>query len=413
MDLVSLMEVILLIFLLGCIAVLLHFKKRNFWLSRKNSILTRKLKRANQKLEAWQLGWDLEKQRFLEALSDAFLLINMQGQVLAANKRARMIFGNIALEGSLLTQYSYNEVLANEVKKALEAERCYTSTFSLGSRDVPFLEQVDGESWWHMDAAPVIGVDGCRRLIIKDITEQYRTEQVRKDFVANASHELRTPLTIIVGYLESLEEEDFFDSACEETGRKIIAIMHKHSLRLQRIVEDMLMISKLESAESAALKESWFDLDDCVEDVLDRLESIFESRRAKLVRNFPGKKLIVFGDRFYWIQIFFNLIENSLKQNSREGLVIEVGAVRDELEKTARIWVKDNGIGIPETHLPYIFKRFYRVEAGSKEIRGTGLGLSIVKRSVEAHNGLINVSSVPGEETRFLMSFPLGRLKMT
>lgn len=407
------MEIALLIVLIGSLSVLIHTRKRNSWLVRKNFVLSKKLKAANRKLEAWQLGWDLEKQRFLEALADAFLLVNMQGQVLAANKKARLLFGNKGLEGCLLSECDYNETLAGEVQKALASEHGYTSTFSLSSHDIPSLEKETGKggSWWLIDAAPVIGVDGCRRLLIRDITDQYRTAQVRKDFVANASHELRTPLTIIVGYLESLEEEAFIDSSYE-MGIKIVRIMRKHALRLQRIVEDMLMISKLESNENNILKERWFDLNKCVVDVYNRLESIFEKKQARLECQFPAGTLEIYGDKFYWIQILFNLIENALKQNKKDNMVIEVGASFDQSARTVRIWVKDNGVGIPEAHLPYIFKRFYRVESEQEDIKGTGLGLSIVKRSVEAHEGVIGVNSILGKETRFVMEFPAERVRM-
>ena len=118
------------------------------------------------------------------------------------------------------------------------------------------------------------------------------------------------------------------------------------------------------------------------------------------------EKLLLQGDRFYWTQVLFNLVENALKQNPHPGLRIEIGL--EAAGSNHRIWVADNGIGIPSADLAHIFRRFYRVEKhhSQQEIKGTGLGLSIVKRAVEAHGGTITVNSVPGRETKFLMTVP-------
>jgi two-component system phosphate regulon sensor histidine kinase PhoR len=112
------------------------------------------------------------------------------------------------------------------------------------------------------------------------------------------------------------------------------------------------------------------------------------------------------GDRFYWTQILFNLVENALKQNPQMPLAVTVGW-REE-EPGLIIWVEDNGVGIPSSDLPFIFRRFYRVEKhhSQEEIKGTGLGLSIVRRAVEAHEGKIEVGSIPGEATRFEITLP-------
>ena len=120
----------------------------------------------------------------------------------------------------------------------------------------------------------------------------------------------------------------------------------------------------------------------------------------------PDPELIIHGDRFYWTQVLFNLVENALKQNPHRGLHIEIGG--EALGETIHIWVSDNGVGIPSADLPHIFRRFFRVEKhhSQQEIKGTGLGLSIVKRAVEAHGGSISVTSVPGSETKFLITVP-------
>ncbi len=143
-----------------------------------------------------------------------------------------------------------------------------------------------------------------------------------------------------------------------------------------------------------------------MKDVLERLESVIQSQKAIVTVNFKDDSLIIQGDRFYWTQVLFNLVENALKQNPYKDLKVEVGS--EESDKYIRIWVSDNGIGIPSSDLTHIFRRFYRVEKhhSQMEIKGTGLGLSIVKRAIEAHDGTISVTSIPGRETKFLMTIP-------
>jgi signal transduction histidine kinase len=143
---------------------------------------------------------------------------------------------------------------------------------------------------------------------------------------------------------------------------------------------------------------------------LERLESVIHRQKAVVTLNLQDENMVLHGDRFYWTQVLFNLVENALKQNPYKDLKIEVGA--DETERQVRVWVSDNGVGIPSADLPHIFRRFYRVDKqhSQMEIKGTGLGLSIVKRAIEAHQGVISVTSMPGRETKFLMTLPKNQI---
>jgi len=240
-------------------------------------------------------------------------------------------------------------------------------------------------------------------ILLRDITKELETEQIRRDFVANASHELRTPLSIISGYLETLNSEGVeLDST---TSRKFLTTMQEHAERISRIVDDMLTISKLENADDLLNRET-FDLIQPIESMIDHLRPLIEENGAKVSIDDGGSPEWPFvGDRYYWDQIFFNLIENALKQNPNPGLKVKV-RLRSENGRY-EISVIDNGAGIPASDLPLIFKRFYRVEKHhAKTIKGTGLGLSIVKRAVEAHYGSITVDSHPGRKTIFQISVP-------
>lgn len=240
-------------------------------------------------------------------------------------------------------------------------------------------------------------------VLLRDITSELETEQIRRDFVANASHELRTPLSIINGYLETMDEEDA--DLNNAMYRRAVVTMRKHGERIARIVDDMLTISKLEDSNDLLNREP-FDLRESVTEMIDQLMPLIEEQHAgvKIVAD-ESQSWVLLGDRFYWDQIFFNLIENALKQNREPGLKIRV---RFRAEKGRFIiTVADDGIGIPSSDLPLIFKRFYRVQKHHAQIvKGTGLGLSIVKRAVEAHHGTISVNSHPGTETEFIMNVP-------
>jgi len=239
------------------------------------------------------------------------------------------------------------------------------------------------------------------------MTDVIQLEQVRKDFVANASHELRTPLAIIHGYLENLLDDDMISDP--EMARRFLLVMRTHTERISRIVEDMLMISRMESGEANALKIEPFLFHSCIMDILERLEAYIRNQRAEMIVTMPDPGLVIQGDRFYWTQVLFNLVENALKQNPNGDLRIEIGC--KQVDENIQVWVSDNGIGIPSDDLPHIFLRFFRVEKhhSQQEIKGTGLGLSIVKRAIEAHGGTIGVASHPGSETRFVITVPKER----
>ncbi|MES2505424.1 MAG: ATP-binding protein, partial [Verrucomicrobiota bacterium] len=239
-------------------------------------------------------------------------------------------------------------------------------------------------------------------LMVYDITEQTLAEQVRKDFVANASHELRTPLTLINGYIETLQSGLIKD---ETALRRCLDVMEKHGKRIIRIIEDMLTISRLENGSSALNLEA-FTARSCAQDALDHLSPMLEGRDARINLDFPPDGGQMVGDRFYWDQVFTNLLENSIKENPNPGLILKVTG--QWFADHCLLTISDNGIGIAAHDLPFVFKRFFRGHKHhSPEIKGTGLGLSIVRRTVEAHGGTIDLTSTPGVETTFRIRVPL------
>ncbi len=349
-----------------------------------------------------------ERNRLLDALGDAFLLVDLDGNIRFANSAAHDLFSHRELVGRPIRETFLDPRLAVALSYCLETGDSTQTRVVLPQQASPRGDlETRGTNAWIIDAARLptpAGSTPLTRVIIRDVTGEHQTEQIRKDFVANASHELRTPMAIINGYLENLLDDEMLKDP--QVARRFLTVMRKHADRISRIVEDMLVISRLESGEAATLKVEPFRLRSCINDVLERLESVIRSQNAEMLIQLSDENVALMGDRFYWTQVLFNLVENALKQNPHPGLRVEIGC--DSPPDCHRIWVADNGIGIPSADLPHIFRRFYRVEKhhSQQEIKGTGLGLSIVKRAIEAHGGTIGVTSVPGRETRFLITIP-------
>ena len=371
--------------------------------------------RASAEIRSLKLGFErelalarAERDRLLDALGDAFLLVDSDSRLRFANAAAHDLFGGRDLVNLTVRETFLDPRLAKALLHCLETGEPVQTQVVLPQQSSPRGDRENrGTNAWLIDAARLPcppGSSPLTRVILRDVTAEHQTEQIRKDFVANASHELRTPMAIISGYLENLLDEDLVEDT--PTARHFLSIMRKHADRISRIVEDMLVISRLESGEAGTLKIEPFHLSACIHDVLERLESVIRSQQAVIQVLIPDDQLVLHGDRFYWTQVLFNLVENALKQNPHPGLQVTIGC--EETDHCCRVWVTDNGSGIPSANLPHIFRRFYRVEKhhSQREIKGTGLGLSIVKRAIEAHGGTISVTSVPGRETKFLITVP-------
>lgn len=382
------------------------------WLFARNG---RQKKRFDQEIQRVKMihneALEAERRRhelLLDGLSDALFLVDHDGYVCYANIAARKMFADRTLIGQAPQAAFPDARFIEAIHQCEQKSKPVVQRIILPQQLSPLGSRENrGVNAWLLDVAPLPAEaypQAKLRVLLRDLTAEYQSEQVRKDFVANASHELRTPLAIIQGYLENLLE----DGGLRDHGQaaRFLAIMSKHTDRVSRIVEDMLVISRLESGEAAALSIEPFEFHSCVQDVLERLEHLIVSQEAKVSFEAVDRSLIISGDRFYWTQVLFNLIENALKQNPRPGLNVIVTAAH--LSDGIHISIADDGIGIPSSHLPFVFKRFYRVDQNhtNSAIKGTGLGLSIVKRAVEAHGGEISVSSIPGRETKFSISLP-------
>jgi two-component system phosphate regulon sensor histidine kinase PhoR len=243
-------------------------------------------------------------------------------------------------------------------------------------------------------AAQLPGDQGGLLAVFVDVTEVRRLESMRREFVANVSHELRTPVTAVRSAAETLQNAAADDPVA---ARAFIGIIERNAERLHDLVEDILDLSRI---ESRGLKLTIEALD--VDRVYDQVLSLFSERAAKrgtVLENEAQEELPrVMADRRALEHVLTNLVDNAVKYCPNS--TIRLRAIAHE--QSVELLVEDNGPGIEARHLPRLFERFYRVDAGrSRDIGGTGLGLSIVKHMVEAMGGSVRVESKPGVGTKF------------
>ena len=259
--------------------------------------------------------------------------------------------------------------------------------------------------WIEASGAPIPSPDGKSQwalFVIHDITNQRNLERVRRDFVANASHELRTPLSIIKGYIETLVDGHLTMSV--EDRDKFLHTIQRHSERLKSIIDDLLVLSRLESA-TPGIKFAPVDLAAFFESLADDYRQRPSAASHSIVIAAPAGLGAISADQEKLTQVFGNLLENALKYTPK-GSTLELGAVPSAANEV-ECFVTDNGPGIPSADLPQIFERFYRVEKGrSRETGGTGLGLSIVKHIVQMHGGRVWAESKEGQGLSIRMRLP-------
>jgi len=240
----------------------------------------------------------------------------------------------------------------------------------------------------------------------EDLTEREQAAQMRRDFVANVSHELRTPLTALIGFIETLQGPARHDQAAID---RFLGIMQSEAARMERLVRDLLSLSRVESEERVRPRDA-VDLASVISSVLHALRPLARDRGCEISFDAPDG-MIVRGHDDQLQQVFTNLIENAIKyggKNNHITITLE-GLLRDATLRAPVILarVRDQGPGIDPLHIPRLTERFYRVDTHrSREMGGTGLGLAIVKHIVNRHRGRLRIASTPGEGSEFTVILP-------
>lgn len=240
-------------------------------------------------------------------------------------------------------------------------------------------------------------------VVIQDITQHVKLDNMQKEFVADVSHELKTPITSIMGYADTLLESEYD----KEMQAKFLGVISSEARRMARLVTDLLVLSRYDN-KKITKEEVEFDLGDLTKKCIERLKFEIEKKNHHVecfvTANVPPVK----ADKYGIERVILNIITNAIKYTPENGIIkVYVGFVYND----AYIKIIDNGIGIPEQDLSRIFERFYRVDkARTREMGGTGLGLSIAKEILDQNNGSIDIKSEVGKGTEIVIRVPTKKL---
>jgi len=341
-------------------------------------------------------------QSVLDNMTSGVVMIGPDGKITLYNREAEQLLGNSVRErvGRSFTEIRQHFELVNLIREVLEHPTTIHEELTVYYPEERLLEI-------HIVPMTMSGDDEQGLLLVlQDVSAIRRLERMRSEFVANVSHELKTPVAAVKGFAETLLAGAMNDP---DTAKSFLTIIQDESDRLNRLIGDILELSKIESRRSP-LQFSPIDLTA----FLGRMSEVLSTEAAKKsieldVQSEEGLFFEADEDRFG--QIVMNLMQNGINYTPEGGKVkvrAEFVESEDGDEELVRITVSDTGIGIPKKDIPRIFERFYRVDkARSRSSGGTGLGLSIVKHLTELHHGTIRVESTVGAGSQFILELPL------
>jgi len=322
---------------------------------------------------------------------EGVLVVDEQGRLQHVNDTARrMLHMSHDVDNRTYVEAIRHPGIVAEIKAVLAGHQSQGLEFSL-IRDVNriFVARV----------APVVSAGRGAVVVLHDITDLRRADQIRRDFVANVSHELRTPLTAIKGYVEALQD----DPSDPEERHRFLEIIDRHTTRMERLVSDLLRLARIDAGQEIV------ELARCdVEDLLSGLVSDFGTAAKQKKQSVhvavepPACQMVVDPAKLH--DILRNLIENAVAYTPEGGTIDIAATVKDG---RYQITVADNGPGIPSEHLTRVFERFYRVDKSRARPGGTGLGLAIVKNLVGILQGDVTVANRPQGGAVFTVKLPI------
>jgi signal transduction histidine kinase len=317
----------------------------------------------------------------LESLDEAIVAVDNRGDIVRMNAAARRLFAATKPLPFPATELALGAPLRTAVTSAMRGQPTVGVETTVGERIVA------------LTARPLPA--GGAVLAVLDLTERRRLETVRRDFVANVSHELKTPLTVIGGFAETLRDPHLADA----DRQRFIDLLTANASRMQRIVDDLLDLSRYESGAWSPMPQE-VDLEPVVAELFGVVRATADAKQLLLVSDIaPAARFIRF-DPTAIRQVLANLIENAIRYTPKGTVTVSAQRSGNSIV----VAVRDTGIGIAPEHRTRIFERFYRADAGrSRSDGGTGLGLAIVRHLVEAHAGQVSVESSPRAGTAILI----------
>lgn len=332
----------------------------------------------------------------------ASILSSMADGVITFNKDGTILETNPPSERFLQSWYyekGFNRGYENTVPSVLM--NLFDQTEALGR------EQIGGISLqghdWVLIVSPLYGTDTIRGAvaIIRDMTEERKLDKLRKDFIANVSHELRTPISMLQGYSEAIID-DIAES--EEEKKEMVRIIYDESLRMGRLVNDLLDLGRMEAGH-ITLNYDRVEFHSYLKRIASKFYGLAKEKDIKIVTQMEDEAIAWDFDPDRVEQVLTNLIDNAIR-HTPDGGTVEVSQ-RSESRHGLVIDVKDCGSGIPEEDLAFVFERFYKADkARTRGRSGTGLGLAIAKNIIDAHDGYITVNSLEGKGTTFTFNLP-------
>ena len=331
---------------------------------------------------------------------------SMTEGVLILNAEDKIEFVNQALSDILSEQYGdINGKTLMEAFRDVELQKAFLKfkekhdtvieEIALGSSIEPVILSVSISSVHNYPG------EDKTMFVFHDVTRLKKLEKIRVDFVANVTHEIRTPLTAIIGYLETIKAGTI--NNVDETKR-FVDISLKHAQRLNRLVEDLLVISKVELGELDFRFEE-ISLCNALDGVIPLIEAKVKFKDITIHNKVPENDVVIMADRDRLTQILVNVLDNAVKFTPEDGSVFIEAKQKDNY---AILTITDTGIGIPKEETQRLGERFYRVDRSrSRDLGGTGLGLSIVKHLMVAHGGRIEIESQLGRGTKVSLFFPV------
>lgn len=275
-----------------------------------------------------------------------------------------------------------------------------------GPQTAQYATRVDGQD--HAFLVTATAIKDHVLVTFEDRTAVQETHALRRDFVANVSHELRTPLTALLGFIETLQGPARDDLKAQA---KFLSIMSAEALRMHKLVDDLLSLSRVEETERRKPKDS-IALDQLIRSTIETMMPLAEKSQTIVKTDFPPNMPTIKGDDAQLRQVFTNLISNAIKYGATpEGITVSIKAPQydDALQDNAvSITITDRGDGIAAHHIARLTERFYRVDTHrARDMGGTGLGLAIVKHIVSRHRGRLHISSEIGAGTQVQVLLPV------
>jgi len=325
----------------------------------------------------------------VESLEEGVIAVDSTSQVVEANDAARRLLGVRAPVPFSVDLLPRHGALRDSLASALRGLTCDNVEFGHGDRTLSVASR------------PL--PNGGAVLALADLTVTRRLEAVRRDFVANVSHELRTPLTVVAGFAETLADH----TIPLDEHRRFAEMIRAHTARMQRIVDDLLDLSRIESGGWCP-NPAPIEIVPLAEEVVSALGDAATQQETRVVMRIAPDAEKVVADPTALRQILSNLLENAIRYTPRGTVTVSTELAGDGEKRAVNLSVSDTGAGIAPDHLPRIFERFYRADSGrAREAGGTGLGLAIVRHLVEAHGGRVEARSAVGAGTTILASFPM------